>query len=103
MTRRSRARQGTASFDRNSPGECSGNAQTLAHRTPGRVPATIFRLAALAKDLAFMPNPSEQRLSFEAPIYEMETRLGEMEIQYSKNRASADTSKISEQIRRLRR
>jgi acetyl-CoA carboxylase carboxyl transferase subunit alpha len=57
----------------------------------------------LAKDLAFMPSPSEQRLSFEAPIYEMETRLGEMETQYSKNRASADTSKISEQIRRLRR
>src|SRR5438552_4152017 len=50
-----------------------------------------------------MPSPSEQRLPFEAPIYEMETRLGEMETQYAKNRAGGDTSKIGEQIRRLRR
>ena len=48
-----------------------------------------------------MPSPSEQRLPFEAPIYEMETRLGEMESQYAKNRTAGDTSRISEQIRRL--
>ena len=41
----------------------------------------------LAKDLAFMPSPSEHRLPFETPIYEMEARLGEMEAQYAKNRA----------------
>jgi hypothetical protein len=103
MTRRSGARRETASFDAISPVDCSGNARRLAQRTPGRVLAMIFRLAALAKDLVFMPSPSEQRLSFEAPIYEVEARLGEMETQYSKNRASDDTSKIREQIRRLRR
>ena len=34
-----------------------------------------------------MPSPSEHRLPFEAPIYEMEARLAEMEAQYAKNRA----------------
>ena len=34
-----------------------------------------------------MPSPSEHRLPFEAPIYEMEARLAEMETQYAKNRA----------------
>jgi acetyl-CoA carboxylase carboxyl transferase subunit alpha len=64
---------------------------------------TVSRGAALAEDHPFMPSPSEQRLPFEAPIYEMELRLGEMETQYAKNRAAGDTSKIGEQIRRLRR
>jgi acetyl-CoA carboxylase carboxyl transferase subunit alpha len=63
----------------------------------------VSRDAALAKDHAFMASPSEQRLPFEAPIYEMELRLGEMETQYAKNRVAGDTSKIAEQIRRLRR
>ena len=41
-----------------------------------------------------MPSPIEQRLSFEAPIYEMETRLGEMEAHYAKKRALAEGSTI---------
>ena len=96
-----RARPRTASSDRNSPGECSGSGPTA----PGRRPGTChgFRLAALAKDLASMPSPSEQRLAFEAPIHEMEARLAEMEAQYAKNRSAGDTTKIAEQIRRLRR
>ncbi len=50
-----------------------------------------------------MPSPSEYRLPFEAPIYEMETRLAEMEAGYARNRATVDSSGIAEQIRRLRR
>ncbi|MFI5457383.1 MAG: acetyl-CoA carboxylase carboxyltransferase subunit alpha [Isosphaerales bacterium] len=50
-----------------------------------------------------MRSASEPRLSFEVPIYEMEARLSEMEVHYSKNRASGDATKIAEQIRRLRR
>jgi acetyl-CoA carboxylase carboxyl transferase subunit alpha len=50
-----------------------------------------------------MPSASEPRLAFEAPIYEMEARLAEMETQYAKSRAGGDTTKIAEQIRRLRR
>jgi acetyl-CoA carboxylase carboxyl transferase subunit alpha len=50
-----------------------------------------------------MPSPSEPRLAFEAPILEMETRLSEMEAQYARNRTIGDTTKIAEQIRRLRR
>ena len=50
-----------------------------------------------------MPSASEQRLAFEAPIYEMEARLSEMEAQYARNRSTGDTTKIAEQIRRLRR
>ena len=50
-----------------------------------------------------MPSPSEPRLAFEAPIHEMEMRLSEMETQYAKNRSAGDTTKIAEQIRRLRR
>ena len=50
-----------------------------------------------------MANPTEQRLQFEAPIHEMETRLVEMESLYAKNRTGSDTSTIAEQIRRLRR
>jgi acetyl-CoA carboxylase carboxyl transferase subunit alpha len=50
-----------------------------------------------------MPSPTEQRLSFEAPIYEMETRLGEMEAHYARKRTGEEGSKIGEQIRRLRR
>lgn len=50
-----------------------------------------------------MASPTEQRLQFEAPIHEMESRLLEMEAQYAKNRPGNDTSGIAEQIRRLRR
>lgn len=50
-----------------------------------------------------MRSPSEPRLPFEAPIYEMENRLSEMEAQYAKDRAAGDTTKIAESIRRLRR
>jgi acetyl-CoA carboxylase carboxyl transferase subunit alpha len=50
-----------------------------------------------------MPSPSEPRLSFEAPIYEMEARLAEMESRYSKNKAVADGAAVAEQILRLRR
>lgn len=50
-----------------------------------------------------MPSPNEYRLPFEAPIYEMETRLAEMEANYAKNRGAGDSSGIAEQIRRLRR
>ena len=57
----------------------------------------------MAKDPAPMPSANEPRLAFEAPIHEMEARLGEMEAQYAKNRAGGDTTKIAEQIRRLRR
>ncbi len=57
----------------------------------------------MAKDPALMRSPNETRLSFEAPIHEMEVRLGEMEAQYAKNRAGGDNTKIAEQIRRLRR
>jgi acetyl-CoA carboxylase carboxyl transferase subunit alpha len=57
----------------------------------------------LAEDLAFMSSPSEHRLTFEAPIYEMEVRLGEMEADYARSRTAEDSSKVGEQIRRLRR
>ena len=50
-----------------------------------------------------MRSPNETRLAFEAPIYDMESRLAEMEAQYAKNRAGGDTTTIAEQIRRLRR
>jgi hypothetical protein len=46
----------------------------------------------MAKDAAPMRTPNETRLAFESPIYEMEARLGEMEVQYAKNRAGGDTS-----------
>jgi len=57
----------------------------------------------MAEDPAPMRSANEPRLSFEAPIYEMEARLGEMEVQYAKNRTLGDSTKIAEQIRRLRR
>src|SRR5271163_4235940 len=57
----------------------------------------------MAKDPATTRTPNETRLSFEAPIYEMEARLGEMETHYAKNRVGGETTKIAEQIRRLRR
>lgn len=50
-----------------------------------------------------MPSPTEHRLAFEAPIYEMETRLAELETHYAKHRSADDSSKISDQIRLLRR
>ncbi len=50
-----------------------------------------------------MPSPNEYRLPFEAPIYEMEARLSEMEANYAKNKAVGDSSGFAEQIRRLRR
>jgi acetyl-CoA carboxylase carboxyl transferase subunit alpha len=49
-----------------------------------------------------MASPSDPRLPFETPIYEMESRLAEMETN-SKNRAGVDSSAIGDQIRRLRR
>jgi acetyl-CoA carboxylase carboxyl transferase subunit alpha len=50
-----------------------------------------------------MQSPKERRLSFEAPIYEMEERLAEMEAQYAKNKSVADASAFAEQIRGIRR
>lgn len=50
-----------------------------------------------------MQSPSEPRLPFEAPIYEMEARLAEMEAQYARNRAGVDAAAVAEQILRLRR
>jgi acetyl-CoA carboxylase carboxyl transferase subunit alpha len=50
-----------------------------------------------------MPGPNEFRLPFEAPIYEMEARLAELEAGYAKNRAAGETAGVAEQIRRLRR
>jgi acetyl-CoA carboxylase carboxyl transferase subunit alpha len=50
-----------------------------------------------------MPSPSEHRLPFEAPIYEMEARLAEMEASYAKSRTGGEPSGIAEQIRLLRR
>src|SRR5579883_3232331 len=52
-----------------------------------------------------MPSASETRLPFEAPIYEMEARLAEMEALYAKNRSGPEPSNANaaEQIRRLRR
>jgi acetyl-CoA carboxylase carboxyl transferase subunit alpha len=50
-----------------------------------------------------MPSASDTRLAFEAPIFEMEARLTDMESQYAKSRAGGDSNKFAEQIRRLRR
>jgi acetyl-CoA carboxylase carboxyl transferase subunit alpha len=52
-----------------------------------------------------MASPTEPRLPFEAPIYEMEARLTELEANYAKNRAGGESTStgIAEQVRRLRR
>jgi acetyl-CoA carboxylase carboxyl transferase subunit alpha len=50
-----------------------------------------------------MARANEYRLDFEAPIYEMELRLAEMEASYAKNRAGGEATGVAEQIRRLRR
>ncbi len=50
-----------------------------------------------------MQRPSEPRLPFEAPIYEMESRLAEMEAQYARNKTVAEAAAVAEQVRRLRR
>jgi acetyl-CoA carboxylase carboxyl transferase subunit alpha len=50
-----------------------------------------------------MKSPSEHRLPFEAPIYEMEARLSEMEAQYAKNKAQTESTAVADQIRRNRR
>ncbi|MDX2037410.1 MAG: acetyl-CoA carboxylase carboxyltransferase subunit alpha [Isosphaeraceae bacterium] len=53
-----------------------------------------------------MSSASEFRLPFEAPIYDLEHRLSDMETQYAKSREKTDAgvaSEIAEQIRRLRR
>ena len=52
-----------------------------------------------------MPAPNEYRLPFEAPIYEMEARLAEMEALHAKNRGGRRRRRrrLAEQIRRLRR
>jgi acetyl-CoA carboxylase carboxyl transferase subunit alpha len=57
----------------------------------------------MAEVPAPMRGSSEPRLAFEAPIFETEARLSEMEAQYAKNRSGADASRIADQIRRLRR
>ena len=50
-----------------------------------------------------MQRANEHRLPFEAPIYEMESRLAEMEAQFAKNRTVGDAAAVADQIRRLRR
>src|SRR4051812_9489572 len=50
-----------------------------------------------------MASANEYRLDFEAPIYEMEARLADMEATYAKSRAGGEATGIAEQIRRLRR
>jgi acetyl-CoA carboxylase carboxyl transferase subunit alpha len=50
-----------------------------------------------------MASANDHRLDFEAPIYEMEARLAEMEANYARSRPGAESSGIAEQIRRLRR
>src|SRR4051794_37665089 len=50
-----------------------------------------------------MASANEYRLDFEAPIYEMEARLAEMETSYARTRAGGESSGVAEQIRRLRR
>ena len=50
-----------------------------------------------------MQSPTEHRLAFEAPIYEMEARLAEMESQFARNKAVTDAAAVADQIRRLRR
>jgi acetyl-CoA carboxylase carboxyl transferase subunit alpha len=49
-----------------------------------------------------MSSPSEPKLPFEAPIYEMEARLAEMESQYARHKSVSEAG-VGEQIRRLRR
>jgi acetyl-CoA carboxylase carboxyl transferase subunit alpha len=50
-----------------------------------------------------MASANEYRLDFETPIYEMESRLAEMEASYARTRAGGESSGVAEQIRRLRR
>jgi len=50
-----------------------------------------------------MASVNEYRLDFEAPIYEMEARLAEMEASYAKSRSGGESTGVAEQIRRLRR
>jgi acetyl-CoA carboxylase carboxyl transferase subunit alpha len=50
-----------------------------------------------------MPGANEFRLPFEAPIYEMEGHLAELEARFAKNRTAADSPTIAAQIRHLRR
>ncbi len=50
-----------------------------------------------------MQSQNEHRLPFEAPIYEMEARLAEMDAHYAKNKNNADPAGFAEQMRRLRR
>ena len=46
---------------------------------------------------------TEPRLPFEAPIYEMEARLAEMEAHYARNKTGPEATAVAEQILRLRR
>ena len=52
-----------------------------------------------------MSSPGEYRLPFEAPIYEMEARLGELESLHTKARSGTDSPppQLAEQIRVIRR
>ncbi len=46
----------------------------------------------MAQDPPPSRSPSEPRLPFETPIYEMEARLSELEAHYAKNRAGGDSA-----------
>ena len=53
-----------------------------------------------------MSSTTEFRLPFEAPIYDLEHRLSEMEVQYARTKEKTDpvaANEIAEQIRRLRK
>jgi acetyl-CoA carboxylase carboxyl transferase subunit alpha len=52
-----------------------------------------------------MSSATDYRLSFEAPIYEMEARLAEMETLLTKTRTGVDASatELADQVRRVRR
>jgi acetyl-CoA carboxylase carboxyl transferase subunit alpha len=52
-----------------------------------------------------MSSATDYRLTFEAPIYEMEARLAEMETLLAKSRTSVDAAatELSEQVRRIRK
>jgi acetyl-CoA carboxylase carboxyl transferase subunit alpha len=50
-----------------------------------------------------MSSLSDDRLPFEAPIYEAEDNLAKLEASYAKNRAASETSGLAEQVRRTRR
>lgn len=53
-----------------------------------------------------MSTAGERRLPFEAPIYDLEARLAELEVQHARSkegRESVGSSELAEQVRRVRR